>query len=232
MKYNIEVRAVALQEQSIEEKHARFLGRIEGLDAPWAPNKIVDAPDPGTGLVAVLRASKVFGKGVSGNLVYQFRRKFDDDASEDDYLDISFNPQKVPYNELIYSAFLKYVHAFDAYTANISDDEFIYMDFDKQRELGIGDRDGIYRVCPVNYWSKSLCHKAFKLSPSQIVQRLEGHVEIAEETLGGVFVVLTSEILSTSDMDIICWRAKDRLASESTAGIPRLYRRVRRFLRA
>jgi len=109
------------------------------------------------------------------------------------------------------SIFFKYVFASDAYYADISDDEFIYMSFDKRRELRIDLRRSIYRISPVIYWREDLYYNAFGLSAAQIVERLSGKVEFVEEALHGVFIILTPEVLPTAEMDALCWKAKNYL---------------------
>jgi hypothetical protein len=171
----------------------------------------VAAPAPGSALSATLKASDLLGKGPRGGVVYQFRRPFRDEASQDDWIDISFNPARIDYDALIGQVFLDYAAAFDAYYADISDDEFIYMDFDRQKEIGRDKRHGLFRLSPITYMRQDFCRRALGLSPAQVVERLKGGVEVAREALDGVFIVLTSQVLATEQMDTICWEAKSRL---------------------
>jgi len=208
MKYNLEIRAIARQEQSIEEKHQFFLGGLDSLPPPWGLVQQLPAPDPGGGLSASLKVAKLLGKGLRGDLVYQFRRPFRDDASQDDFINIVFDPEKVDYQQLVATIFLRYVSAFGGYYAEISDDEFIFMDYDKRRELRSDKRHGIYRIPPVSYLSQNLCLKSLGLTPNQVVERLQGKVEDVRTALDGVLIVLTSKALPTAEMDEICWKVK------------------------
>jgi len=208
MKYQLKVNSIALQAQSIEWKHQKFLAGLEGLPAPWGVRESVSAPDPGTELIAVLNVAKLLGKGLRGELVYQFRRQFSDESSQDDWINIIFNPGKIDYHALIYDAFLIYVSAFSAYYAEISDEEFIFMDFEHRK---YNRRHAIYRIPPVCYMNKDFCARAFDLSPAQIVEKLRGTVEEVREVQNGVFIVLTSKVLPTAEMDVLCWQAKNQL---------------------
>lgn len=211
MKYNLEIRAVALQSQSIEEKHNAFLSGLVGIPAPWGIDQVRPAPDPGSGLSATLKVAKLFGKGLRGDLVYQFRRPFRDDASQDDYLNMVFDPGKVNYQELVYTVLLRYVVAFGGYYAEISDDEFIFMDFDQRRQMGVDKRHAVYRIPPVCYLHRDLCIRALGMSPEKVVAQLKGKVEDVQEIHDGVFIVLTSKVLPTAEMDTLCWEAKSYL---------------------
>lgn len=211
MKYNLEVRAVALQSQSIEEKHDAFLFGLDELPSPWGVSHPLPAPDPGSGLSAALKVAKLFGKGLRGDVVYQFRRPFRNEASQDDYVNVVFDPKKVDYQALVSKVFLQYVDAFDGYYADISDDAFIFMDHEQRRLLGVDKRRAIYRLPPVCYMHKDLCLQAIGLSPAEVVWRLRGKVEDVKEVLDGVFIVLMSEALPTAEMDAICWQAKSYL---------------------
>lgn len=211
MKYNLEVRSIARQSESIAEKHDAFVERNQHLPAPWKPSETVAAPAPGSALSAILKASDLLGKGLRGQVVYQFRRPFRDEASQDDWIDVSFNPAKIDYDALIGRVFLDYAAAFDAYYADISDDEFIYMDFDQVKAAGIDKRHGLYRLSPISFMRRDFCRRALGLSPTQVVERLKGGVEVAREVLDGVFIVLTSQVLATEQMDAICREARSRL---------------------
>lgn len=211
MRYDFEVRSVAQQGQSIEEKHCQFLLGLEGVPAPWGVERPLEAPDPGSGLSASLKVATMLGAGLRGDLVYQFRRPFRDDASQDDYLNITFNPEKIDYVALVTTVFPRYVGAFDAYYAEISDDEFTFMDHDQRRTLGIDKRHAIFRLPPVCYLHRDLCARALDMTPAQIVHRLQGSVAHLQETATGVIIALTDRPLPTMEMDALCWEAKFRL---------------------
>lgn len=203
---------MALTNEPIERKHDRFLKGIANLPSPWGAAGIVLAPDPEAELVAILSASKFLGKGIKGHVVYQYRRYFRDEAAYDDWIDLTFNPSKIDYRALAYDFFPHYVEAFGGYMATISDDEFIYMDFEERRRLKMDARSSIYRIDPISYFSDSLCKRGFGLSAKQVMKRLTGKVEDVRLGCGGVFIVLTSAALPTLEMDNICWEAKAHLS--------------------
>jgi hypothetical protein len=211
VKYNFEVRSIAQESQSIAEKHAAFVHGVQHLPPPWKASQTVAAPDLGSALSGILKVSDLLAKGLRGRVVYQFRRPFRDEGSQDDWIDISFNPARIDYDTLVGQIFLDYAAAFDAYYAEIANDEFIYMDFDRISEARINKRHGLYRVAPVSYMRRDFCQRALGLSPTQVVARLKGEVEVAREALDGVFVVLTSRVVGTEEMDAICWKARSRL---------------------
>lgn len=214
MRYNFEVRSIAQEAQPIEEKHESFLDGLAGVPAPWGVAQRLPAPELGSeDLCGSLRIGKLLGKGLRGDLVYQFRYPFHDGASDDDWLNIEFNPKKVNYRELIDSVVLKYVSAFDAYYAEIADDEFIFMDFEECR--GIDKRHNLYRLPPVSYMRDDFCQRAFGVPPSILAQRVAGHVEEVRLVLGGIFIVLTTEVLPTEQMDRLCWKAKAYLTGQA-----------------
>lgn len=212
MKYHLEVRSVAIQAQSIREKHASFVGMSHRLAPPWCVASDIPAPDPGGRLSAVVKLDKMLGKGFRGELVYQFRREFRDSAAHDDYLSITFDPQKVDYKGLVSSVFLCFALAFEAYYAEIMDDDFIFKDYDRRRELGIDKRHGVFRIAPVCFLDERLCRAAFGLRPGQIVERLAGKVEEVRETANGVFIAITGAVLASAQMDPLCEEVKEVLS--------------------
>lgn len=203
---------MALTNEPIERKHDRFLKGIANLPPPWGAASIVPAPEPGAQLVATLPASKFLGKGIKGQVVYQYRRNFRGEAADDDWIDLTFNPSKVDYRALAYDFLPHYVEAFGGYMATISDNEFIYMDFEEKRRLKMDARSSIYRIDPISYFSDGLCERAFGLSAKQVMERLTGKVEDVRLGCGGVFIVLTSAVLPTPEMDKTCWEAKAHLS--------------------
>jgi hypothetical protein len=209
MKYDFDIRAIALEDQSIEDKHNSFLQRLADLPQPWGLAKSEQLVlDCGSGLVAMLNATKVFGKGkgIGGYFMYNFRRVFTDSSTFDDKIMLSFNPAKINYRGLIDDALLPYIDAFEGYYAEILDQKFISPDLKASRHLD--SRHHLHRLQPVSYLRRDFCDRALKLTPAQIVSRLEGQVARIEEALDGVFIVLTYEPLPTEEMDKLCWEKK------------------------
>lgn len=212
IKYDFEINSIAIESQTINQKHEGFLNRLSDLSDPWGIVTQCPAPDPGVYTIAMINWAHMFGtgKGIGGQILYKFRRKFEDEAFYDDSIMLSFNPRKIEYRGLIDVAMPRYVDAFDGYYAEMTDQEFLHMDWGK-RPPGFDKRHNLYRLPPVSYMRRDFCDRALGLTPRQIVQRLEGKVAVAREMLDGVIIVLTYEVLPTAEMDRLCWAAKAHL---------------------
>jgi hypothetical protein len=211
MKYNFEVRSIAQQNELIEDKHQKFLSCIERCPPPWAPVERPSLPPIGGQLSCSLKASKIFGKGLRGDVVYQFRRPFLDEASQDDYINISFNPKKIDYRVLTSEVLTQYVTGFDAYYAEISDDEFIFLDFEAKRQARFDKRRSIFRLHPVTFVSNSLCLSAFSRPASDVAELLRDDVASLHITSEGLTIVLCEEPISTAEMNDLSWSVTNRL---------------------
>jgi hypothetical protein len=216
LKYDLEVRSIALENQSIAEKHGEFVAGLVGLEKPWGVTDLVPAPDAGSSLSATMAWAKVVGNdsGVGGYVMYKFRQIFQDKAFYDDKIMLSFNPYKIDYRALVDIAFPRYIDAFNGYYAQIVDQEFLSEDWDKLRP-GFDARHDLYRIPPVCYLREDFCNRALNLKPSDIVDRLKGRVSVARELLGGVIIILTYDILPTAEMDRLCWETKTILLDKS-----------------
>lgn len=215
MRFNMEMRSIALEEQSIVEKHAQFISNLQGVPEPWGIRQQVAAPEPGSGLSASIKVSKILGNGLKGDLVYQLRRPFRDEAAHDDWMNVSFDPTRINYEELVYSVFPKYVSAFGAYYGEISDDEFIFMDHAARSRLKVDKRNALYRIAPVTFWDASFCRRAMRMDVETVEARLSGKVEKVSRLGSGILIVLSSQILPTEAMDKLCWSAKQLLIDGS-----------------
>jgi len=211
MKYNLELRSIAQEGDSILDKHSRFLQGLGGLSGAWGLRNSTPAPDPGSALSAHLKLSKMVGQEIKGDVVYQFRRPFSNEASNDDWVSSSFNPAKVNLEEITYVVLPRYIAAFEAYYAEISDDEFIFLDYPERSRRKIETRDTLFRLPPVAFLDAGLCSRALNKTVGEVVERLAGKVERAEELHGGAFIVLSSRPLPTDVMDKLCWSARSLL---------------------
>ena len=104
----------------------------------------------------------------------------------------------------------RYIAAFDGYFAEMFDQKFIQLDRGK-RPKGFDSRHHLFRLSPVCFMRRDFCARALGLTPAQIVARLQGKVAVAHEMLDGVVIVLTYDILTTEEMDRLCWAAKAHL---------------------
>tara|TARA_B100000745_G_C20097845_1_gene375425 strand:+ start:205 stop:846 length:642 start_codon:yes stop_codon:yes gene_type:complete len=208
MKYYLELRAVVHEDFSMESKHSKLISSLEHLSANWnlssSQSPSLSPGDP----CAVLTISKCLPKGVRGEIVYQRRLPYDDKASNDDYISINFDPNKVEYKKLIEQIFPGYISAFQPYWANIYDEEFTFLDFTEIRKQQIEARHQIYRISPVTYLHQNYTQRALGMTPEQVIKKLDGNVERVELISGGVYIILSSYPLPTEEMDKLCWKAK------------------------
>lgn len=113
----------------------------------------------------------------------------------------------------------RYIEAFDGYYAEMTDQEFLHLDWDRMPP-GFDARHHLFRLPPVSFMRKDFCARALGLSPSEVVERLHRHVAIAREQLDGVVTVLTYDVLATDEMDRLCWQAKEYLVGAHYGGVP------------
>lgn len=219
MKYELIVRSRAQKSESIAQKHARFFSELSKIPQPWGigGSAFPEPPDPGRNLGAGTSISKLLGKGISGRVYYVYRRDFEDLGMHDDFCDMSFNPERVDYKQLVCEVLPRLILAFHAYFAQVGDTEFGHMDFDAERTAGMGDtRFGVFRIRPVSFFDKILCQRAFGLQPDEIAKRLESHVEKVTLLEGGVYILGSSQPLRIEEADKLCWELK-RLVTGSVA---------------
>lgn len=201
MKYELLLRSRASREESIPAKHERLLAGMREIAPPWGLGGTTgpSAPDPGGELIAQARLTPFLGRGIRGEVVYQFRRDFRDEGSADDFLSLTFNPEKVNYAAFVDEALPKYLSAFDAYRGELGDAKFTHLDFDAARKVDF--RHGVFRVYPVSYYDKQLCLRAFELEPDEIVARLADTCERVTRHGDGVLVVVSTKPLSLTEAD-------------------------------
>lgn len=208
MKFDIEVRSAPQEREGISEKHAQFLQLIGDLAAPWGAEASPSLPATGAAFGVGLPASKVFGKGVRGDIYYRRRAGLRDSASSDDFLCLSVDPRRVDFRYLIDTALLAYVRAFGAYFATILDEQFTLLDYEERRLTGPDQRHSMYRVPMAAFLSSDFSERAFKLNPQAVVDRLSGLCVRCELTDGGVFFVLTYDILDAGEFARLSDQAK------------------------
>jgi hypothetical protein len=215
MKYVLEIRSRPKLSQDIAEKHRILVEAISQLTAPW---NWVGEPPPApvvkTGLAAYFSFRGRLGKGLSGNVYYQFRRPFRGDAGEDDYIELKFNPDNVDYGTVVRVVFPCLIAAFDAYVGQIQPDDLIDKDLRTLYSMRFNVRSMVHRIFPVTFLDEELCRKAFNKSPSDIVSCLSGYVESAEILSGGVLIVATSAIRTADDVDVMTRSLCDLLVRE------------------
>ena len=219
MKYELMLRSRARKSEPIAEKHSRFFTEFSNIPAPWGigENLIPVQPDPGRNLGAGINITKLLGKGISGRVYYVLRRNFEDLGMHDDFFDMSFNPKNVDFRSFVYDALPRLILAFDAYLARVGDVEFCYLDFDGERDAGLGDpRFGGYRIFPISFFDKTLCERAFGMNPNEIAERLQGRVECVKLLKDGIYIIGDSRPLKIEESDKLCWEIRRIITGNSS----------------
>ena len=209
-KYKIELRHRAQPDEPFEEKHKKFIEEVSELDSPWNLEGLEPLPDIGAELLVTVSLDKVFGKGVKGRLTYMYRNNdyLEDNAQYDDNLFIEFNAGKINLEDVV-KILPYYVSAFGCYRATVHNWSITRSDWPKVVEgcndtgKDVNGRDGVYRINAINYFDGDLCQSAFGLSPEDIVNRLNGKVELVSLLNDGVFLVYSSQILERSEHEKI-----------------------------
>ena len=129
-----------------------------------------------------------------------------DEPINDDRIIIDFHPKKIKeqWRYLMEVVFPTYIKASNPYLATIFDGD-IYISDIGALNLDTGEyqynqdyidiRKGIYRIWQANYWDRELCHRAFKLTPEEVVQRLSGKVADCRVYENGVLLIYSFEPL-------------------------------------
>jgi hypothetical protein len=205
MKYQLDVKARANPDEPYEEKHDRFFNRLRELPHPWglAGQEPPPAPKMGSRELDGVRFSKLLGKGIRAQACYLYRHPglANDIGMNDDFVDMSFNTEKVDYRQLVREALPVYIEAFRAYLARLYDEEFTHIDFDAWRASGTDSRHGVFRVSPVSYLDRQLCQRAFNLTPEAIADRLCGRIEEVRLIHDGVYLIGSSKPLEFDAAD-------------------------------
>jgi hypothetical protein len=213
MKYELMLRSRVDPNQSIEEKHQDLISGLLQMRDAWGPitKELPKAPDPKTQLIAITNLTRYFGKGIRGQVSYQYRGNhlLRDDAMNDDHFLLEFNPEEVDYECLVKESFLHYLSAFRPYLAYIENEELLSIDFRDEKKMSC--RDKIYRINPVFFVDRELSQKVFNCSPEQLVDKLKGHVEGVKIVFNGVLVIASSKVLTLEESDAVNRRLKTLL---------------------
>jgi hypothetical protein len=219
-KLELSLRHRANYKESIGQKHQNFLKGINDLILPWNFKELDKIPDIGTELIAVINLNKLFKKGINGYLSYPYRDKsyLKDNAQYDDILILEFDPDVLDYSNLIKNILPTFIKAFNCYRATIQNIGIANKDWpliiQKCNESGIDvdGRDGVFRINSVNYYDEELCRRAFRLNPSDIVNRLSGKVESVSMLNDGVLLVYSKEVLPIDELEKIDANVKSLLS--------------------
>lgn len=205
-KYKIELRHRAQSDETISERHGRFLDRIARLGSPWNLSGIGSLPAIGAELLVSLSFGDLFGPGIKGRLTYVYRSAdyLEDNAQYDDSLFIEFKAGDMELDEIV-KVLPVYVEAFDAYRATLHNWNVTRSDWPDLvaacRKTGkdLNGRDGVYCINTINYFDRELCNRAFGSTPEQLVARLEGKLQSVSMIHDGVFMVYDSSEMDARD---------------------------------
>ena len=87
----------------------------------------------------------------------------------------------------------------------------------RQTGRNIDGRDNIYRIWPVCWFDDELSRRSFDIGVEEAVRRVAPECERAELMAGCAFLIVTSEIVTGSNLDAIDARIKARLQGGVTA---------------
>lgn len=213
MTFCLQVRSIPDVNDDIESKHLRFVAALQDLDDPWRPATGVDVAPIGGQLSTGVKASKLFGKGLGGELMYRFRGGLRDEAACDDFLHLTFKPAKFDFREIAEKVLPAYVRALDGYVGEVFDDEFDVLDYEERKAAGLNRRHSLFRVPAALYMSDAFASRAFGRGAVQCAKALDGFAARVTLLDDGVLVVLTFEVLPPEQFDGLSREAKRRLLS-------------------
>ncbi|HJY76379.1 MAG TPA: hypothetical protein VKE95_07085 [Burkholderiales bacterium] len=205
--YELDLRHRARVNESIPERHDRFMGAMARFAPPWGL-KGLDIPPardvkPGE-LSTLVKFRGLAPKGEMSYVKYPLRSEkyLRDNAQYDDQVIIVFK-SVVPaerLRELFDEVLPAYIEAFGCYRATVYDSDIRMTDWKRVVELcastgkDVDGRDGAYRIHPASFWDRELCRRAFGLAPENIVERLQGKAEKVSQLDDGVLLVSNSKI--------------------------------------
>lgn len=201
VKYRLNIRSRPSADEPVGPRHDRLVTVLRRLPQPWGlTGEVLSAKEPGSQFISIVQLTSNLGKGVRGSVTYANRACLSDEGIADDYLLMDFDPVRVDYALLVGSAFQALVDAVGAYTGQVQDEEFLF-----KSPYGKADtRDDVTDIRPLHYIDKTLCQRAFALTPSGVAKTLKEHVAKVEAMRSGLLIVVTSEALPFPAMKKLC----------------------------
>jgi hypothetical protein len=182
------------------EKQRQFLERIAGLKGGWGgPGQSQAAPEPdfGGSVVAITTLAKYAGGVVRRwELMYQYRRPFDDSGSSDDVLTCTFSPSKVDMPYLVHEVLPSWIESFDAYLGGCVSERALDS---LSSGAPINCRFEVDFISPICFFDELLCARAFRKRPAEVAQRVKDLVENVISLRSGVYIVGASRSLSVEE---------------------------------
>jgi len=202
--------------ESIEEFHSRFLSRTMSYE--WMLNSGSSGEPLRVGIEGgTYDLSHAIGPDIQALIRYSERHEqpIDDLAIDDDTLTIVFSDTVIDYAQFCCDLFPRISIDFECYRAElVLDDDLNLCDWElmvkANQQTGVhrDDRNTIFRVPPVGYFSADMLKKSLGMSIGEVQRRLDGSVEILAAIGDGLHYVATTEIVERSDLI----KLHDRLA--------------------
>jgi hypothetical protein len=134
----------------------------------------------------------------------------EDMAMDDDSLILKLDTAIIDYCRFITESLTAMIGHFSPYRADMHlSDDLSLDDFRRARRLHIDtqlDTDArrvVYRINPVNFFDRAFCQRAFNTTPEAIVEAVTNQVERVEMLNDGVFLIVTSQLLSRPEIEAI-----------------------------
>ncbi len=218
---------------SLEENNSALnkslVQQFEEVPGFWRPDAIGISPPfsllEGHGSLDLRRARKVLVEGLGGQVRYcaRFPGWIDQDISMcDDTLMFAMDTIKVDYTEFCRVTLQKLIDIFGPYRVSVRTDETVEMaDWEITRvqsnetKRDVDGRDSVHRIWPVCFIDNLLCQRSFGMSAAEVVARVAPECERAELLYGGAFLIVTTNIITGSDLDVLNTRIMSRLTPRS-----------------
>jgi hypothetical protein len=165
--------------------------------------------------------------GLSGQVVYaaRFAGYLSKDVSKaDDFMRIRLDTDKFDYATFCNQTLPRLITAFRPYRGYMETDAKVRaagweITRQQSRQTGrnIDGRDSIYRIWPVCWFDDELSRRSFGIGVEDAVRRVVSECERAELIAGCAFLIVTSAIVTGSNLDAIDARIKARLQGGAIA---------------
>lgn len=210
MKFELVLRSVP--NLSVVEKHDQFVRHLKEIPGSWGiPNdKNVPCPDMGSNVSAILTLKSCLGKGLAGRVIYRLRSGLTDCSECDDIVNVEFDPRKQDFSQICHTVFPRYVEAFDAYYGYITNEDYIYEDFSRSRNINYRRR--IVRMNEVNFFSFEFARIVFQQDVREILSKaLHLGMEVREIT-PGILLSSTTHPLTPAEGNALNTEARGQFA--------------------
>jgi hypothetical protein len=211
--FELQMRWRTKANEPIAWRHEHLMTGLQSIAAPWGirPNDVPPSPDIPEGelVVECELGSRMCLDSVYMRIAYTFRgdNYLQDTGEFDDYLASDVGLSAELYSSFVRDALPQYIRELKPYRARIQRNELALDDWEQvtNSRMYIGrDVDGrssVTRIWAANYYDRELCHRAFNLSPDEILARLQEVVETVYRINDGIFIVYSSKILDRNQTE-------------------------------